>query len=209
MNEDWRNAVADVMRRLSPADDTTVRRWEDEQERLRLDSALRLMDLPPRIADDMASPTLNTEREPIPSIARAIEAGQRMILLAGLAGTGKTVAAVWIVHRMRGAYFIRIPYLLELGENHKTAWNAERALLRSALVLDEVGEELDWQRGKVDQILAVRYDMAANCVTVVTTNLELNAFAQRYGERIASRFRDPRYCVIIPCLDVIRPRRGK
>lgn len=210
MVEDWRDIVARVAGKLRPQDAAAVREWETEQERLRLASALRTMDLPDRILADLDSPDLDPDRHPIPAIKDALVEGQRMVLLAGTAGTGKTVAAAWIVHRLPGAYFLRLTRYLALESSHKTAWEAERASLRSALVIDEIGEEEDWQRGKVDQLLAVRYDMASSATTICTSNLTISAFRERYGERIASRFRDPRYCAIIMCRAQVRPqRKGK
>lgn len=210
MSEDWRDIVTQVANKLSPKDDEVVRKWEADRERMRLESALRCADIPKRVLRDLQSQSFDCTKHPIPKIQKHIAKGQRMVLLLGAAGTGKTVGATWVIHHLPGAYFIRMTHYIALSHNHKTAWDAERASLRSALVVDEIGEEQDWERGSVDQLLAARYDMLPDCTTLCTSNLTPSDFGERYGERILSRFRDPRYCAVIACQNAIRPqRRGK
>jgi DNA replication protein DnaC len=209
-DDEWKIVAEDIVRRISaPAHDAAVRQWEKRQAELQYESRIREADIPSMLVDDITSPTLDLDRHPTPAIDQALKGGQRMILLTGTPGTGKTVAATCAVLRFRGAYFLRVPDYLAMIQSYQTRWNAERASLRSALVLDELGEEQDRHRPEVDSLLSFRYSVAANHVTITTTNLTTSAFREAYGERIVSRFRDPRYCVIISCKDTIRPRRTK
>jgi len=190
-----------------PASDEAVRQWEQTQARLEYESRLRSADLPPVLAADLQSPDLDRSRHPIPALRESIAAGRRMVLLTGVPGTGKTVAAICVALEHRGAYFIRVSNYLALAQSYQTQWQAEKATLRSALVLDDLGEEADHYRAAVDSLLSGRYNLAPDCITIVTSNLTNREFADAYGERIVSRFRDPRHCAVIPCRAVIRPRR--
>lgn len=206
----WKAIADELLAKMGgPADDAAVHAWQAKQDALARKSRLREADVPGVVLADVESPNLDTTRHPIPALIKAIDAGQRMVLLTGLPGSGKTVAAVFAVQHFPGAYFARVPDLLALQWSAKTRWQAERATLRSALVLDELGEEADHKRAEVDQLLSGRYNLATSCITICTTNLRTSEFRDAYGERIVSRFRDPRYCAIIACKDTLRPRRGK
>lgn len=210
MNDDWKTIAREALTKINrPQDAEKVREWELKQRQLERASNMRSGEFPRVLTEDLNNPRLDTRRHPIPAIEKCIAAGQRMILLAGPPGTGKTVAAGYVICGMRGAQFLRAIDYATWAQSYKTQWQAEKAAMRSALLLDELGEEDDYHRPRIDHLLSGRYNDATACTTIVTTNMQVKAFGEAYGERIVSRFRDPRYCSIIACRDTVRPRRPR
>jgi DNA replication protein DnaC len=131
-----------------------------------------------------------------------------MLLLLGKVGCGKTVAACWAIlknYRYRTVY-MRIPgdmppqkywlgatfvSLAELAS--ASLWDPEDRALRdrcdatSLLILDDMGLERGDGAAAVTQLLTSRE--AGKRRTILTSNLSLSAFAERYGERVTDRIR--------------------
>jgi DNA replication protein DnaC len=127
-------------------------------------------------------------------------------VFAGLSGTGKTTAASYLVAtgqpvRMTGAWtraesprFLHAEGLfaaasLTAGSEADVEMrkNLERAQI---LAIDDLGLEKDPRKRfqpYLDWLFNARYSGAG--WTVVTTNLPIDSFRQRYGERIYDRLR--------------------
>ena len=113
------------------------------------------------------------------------------LLLAGAPGCGKTFAACWAL--LEGGYwsatFRTARSLMRLSAYSEEEMRAVEA--PELLVIDDIGAE--WSDGKgfmaamIDGLLAERH--ARNHRTVMTSNLTVRQFGQRYGARVADRLR--------------------
>jgi DNA replication protein DnaC len=133
----------------------------------------------------------------------------RFLLLLGKKGTGKTVAAALVMADIIGhvlqrarpsggeaqrgppGMFVRATTLSRLSayDAADKAW-FEDMCRTPILVLDDVGTELagDVFRAHLYELLDRRYSKSRR--TVITSNLDKKAFAERYGDRIADRLRE-------------------
>jgi hypothetical protein len=136
-----------------------------------------------------------------------------LVCLSGNPGCGKTTAAAsWIWRylndsanwapdrRMLGtpAVIPARPLPLFIKAARLSRWERydakemDKLLLAARLVIDDLGVEFQDSKGNfmaiLDEVIDVRYDESRP--TVVTTNLEADAFKLRYGERIADRIRE-------------------
>ncbi len=148
------------------------------------------------------------ETEPVVAARRFMVDGARsMLFLAGGPGCGKTVAAcvaldlatkleaqeyLPVVKAVRVGRFVKAMDLIRLDTFDGDAWDGLVDL--PLLVVDDLGAEpLDgqgWGLSKIASLLDARYDAQAR--TVVTTNLPLEQFRQRYadGGRLIDRIRE-------------------
>jgi DNA replication protein DnaC len=115
---------------------------------------------------------------------------ERILVLGGDRGVGKTTAAAWLACQVHGARFLDATRLMRVDTYSDESMNPlERCPL---LVLDDLGTEYADVKGKlsslVDGLVNTRY--AGLRRTVVTTNLNASQFKLRYGERIADRIRE-------------------
>lgn len=123
------------------------------------------------------------------------------LILKGPVGTGKTTAACAIAEEACrqdiAVLFLRAYRLVDDLTTYKTfadkgAFDALEARLKEArlLILDDFGQEMadSWAEGKVERILADRYDQMRS--TIITTNLGSGDMRQRYQERILDRLRE-------------------
>lgn len=107
------------------------------------------------------------------------------LVLAGPAGTGKTVGAGSALLSHTGLWL-----------NARALCNVETEVgpyeAARLLILDDVGTEYAGANGysvaRVTSLIEARYE--ADARTIVTTNLSPKAFADRYGDRVADRLRD-------------------
>lgn len=119
-----------------------------------------------------------------------------IVVLSGSPGVGKTTAAgAWCVRS--GGRFTTISELARLDRYDDEKW---RAVSRCrALVIDELGNEfLDGKGfllGAIDALVNDRY--AEQLPTVITTNLGVEEFRARYGDRVADRIREAGRFVVI------------
>ena len=132
-----------------------------------------------------------------PIATEAIEAVRDysgLLVLSGQAGCGKTAAACWWLYRQppgkgRGV-FITASAMAQVSQFDAEANGRLRRAPR--LVIDDLGMEYSDTKGYFsslfDSLVNERY---ANCLPMVmTTNLGVDAFRARYGERIADRIRE-------------------
>lgn len=113
-----------------------------------------------------------------------------LVCLSGNPGSGKTVAASkWLSDR-RGGLFVKASRLSRWDRYDDAEMN--KLLKASALVIDDLGTEFQDAKGNfmaiLDEVVDVRYDHSR--ATVITTNLDGDAFKARYGERIVDRIRE-------------------
>jgi DNA replication protein DnaC len=130
------------------------------------------------------------ETEAVKALHRWLESGRTFLLLTGGPGTGKTVASVEAVARLKRARFARAVETCRLGLY--THGDVERmAELRRCrlLVLDDLGAEFlsDVWLSQFDELVDYRYGERLR--TVFTSNLTPESFRDRYGARVADRIR--------------------
>lgn len=124
------------------------------------------------------------------TLALGASPAMTLVCLSGNPGSGKTVAASnWIATAGRGL-FVKAARLARWERYDNNEMNL---LLRaSRLVIDDLGTEFQDSKGNfmaiLDEVIDVRYDHSRP--TVITTNLDAEAFKARYGERIADRIRE-------------------
>jgi DNA replication protein DnaC len=137
-------------------------------------------------AADMAAPALEAMRVRFGGDDRTI------VVLAGAAGIGKTVAACWwtLNRSERAPRFVRATTFAAASRYQR----AERAdwLSAGVLVLDDLGSEYADAKGSLltdlDELVDAFYGDRRHLI--ITTNVPGREFPARYGERIASRIRE-------------------
>jgi hypothetical protein len=177
--EAW--AAREAVARAAAAAD--VRRSLEQRARLLAEKGFPLAAL-----DDALSPDLDLTCPPLARASRWNPADHPLLALAGSTGIGKTVAAAWwALHcRVPGMRFVRATTFARLrGRAHQELLDA------GGLVLDDLGEEPLDRAGVVLANLGELVDVfyQARKPLLVTSNLRDVDVAERYSERIASRWR--------------------
>lgn len=136
------------------------------------------------------------------ALAEVMRGDFRALVLAGAIGRGKTLAACWWLldgkwpnkpelepTGPRDPLFVSSARLSRWERYDNTAM--DRLLLSSRLVIDDLGEEFNDTKGNFLAVLDETVsDRIANLrPTVITTNLDVEAFKARYGARITDRIR--------------------
>ena len=128
----------------------------------------------------------------------------RDILLTGKSGLGKTfllhAMADRLIERGRNVLIISAYRMIEMLRQN---WfgneeGAPELLDAEVLMIDDLGSEPLIQNVTVEQLfnlLNERQNRGRS--TVISTNLDLTKFRERYTERIASRLSDPQRCMLI------------
>ena len=138
-----------------------------------------------------------TRTDALRSLDQQFDAGLCFVVLSGGVGVGKSAAAaVWLRERLvaHGRIWMRWLHAHHLARAARSDDGDQVALLEKVdfLVLDDLGTEfLDakgWLSATLDSIVHQRH--GARRPTVVTTNLDVEAFRARYGERVADRIRE-------------------
>lgn len=162
---------------------------------------------------------LDTNAGPCEAVIGSISAGAKMIGLMGPTGTGKTLAAAWGLWTRRlevdrdrleadparegpspGMFITAFRY------SRIPPWDqAEHvANVTPLLVLDDLGRESADKRVDTEELLMQRYDN--DLLTIFTTNLDGEGFADAYDNRIVSRILE--VGAIHEVSDVLRPGQG-
>lgn len=149
-----------------------------------------------------------------------------LLVLAGLPGTGKSVAAAWAVEggpprkypgndergrpEWKGWRFERLPEFISSGELSTMAqWTEEykRLLQVCLLAVDDVGIEHSFSGQsvqKLNELVSRRFDDELK--TILTTNMPRSRFEREYGARMMDRIDDRKGWV---GLDGQRSMRGE
>ena len=176
-----------------------LRDLEREVEVTKAAGALTKRGVPEKDARAVAEMSLD-ETDAIKACKAAVEARDRIIVLAGPPGVGKTTAAGWLVSKALSPHWhfdplssARFMTALELARISVYDDDAMAAVERpDLLVIDDVGAEYADAKGMfstiIDGVVNARY--ARSLTTVITTNLNATLFRERYGERVIDRIRE-------------------
>jgi len=128
----------------------------------------------------------------------------RDLLLTGSTGLGKTfllrAMAERLIERNVNVLIISAFRMLEMlrksyFENDESAAEMMEA---EVLMIDDLGSEPLMQNVTVEQLFNLLNERQnSNLSTVISTNLAMDKFRERYTERIASRLRDSRTCKVL------------
>jgi hypothetical protein len=118
------------------------------------------------------------------------DAGRPILVLSGGLGTCKTGSACWMLGQHWGGVFVKAKQLLGIAFDQPTRY-AE--VVRSRyVVLDDAGAEVQDDKGHWLATFTDAFDdwYGSGAKLIVTTNLERDQFARRYGERVIDRIRE-------------------
>jgi DNA replication protein DnaC len=120
------------------------------------------------------------------------------LVLSGGKGTGKsTAAAVWLYENVppEGAPTYQRRYWwngTKIARTNGYAKDYEKMIQSKLMVIDDLGVEYQDKNGnfqqRLDELMDERYSNFRK--TIITTNLNAEAFKDRYGERVADRMRE-------------------
>lgn len=175
------------------AQDAPRRAEADAVERSHRDARLRRSGaaLPPDVRDLVVSGGLEIGKTPA---GRSVERWARsdgwpVLVLVGGTGVGKSVAASWWLSGREG--FLRTATAVAAAWDSTTVRAQENRELLSdsaALVMDDVGTELDRHIPAMGAALRELMECRQDKKTIITTNLGKDAWRDRYpDERLASR----------------------
>jgi DNA replication protein DnaC len=154
-------------------------RMDAERRRFRRDRA----QIPPRLWEKLDA---GLDSEAAQAVARFVASDATFLVLAGKVGCGKTAAACSALDK-RGGKFMKAAGVTRARFNDEQ-WN--EVLRATVLVIDDLGtESLDqggWAAGALAELFDHRYDWQAK--TILTTNLDPDAFKARYCEADGGRF---------------------
>ena len=133
------------------------------------------------------------------------ESRYRDILLTGKSGLGKTfllhAMAERLIERDRNVLIISAYRMLEMLRQNwfgNEDGGADDLLDAEVLMIDDLGSEPLMQNVTVEQLFNLLNERQNRGLsTVISTNLDLARFRERYTERIASRLSDPKKCMLI------------
>ena len=131
----------------------------------------------------------------------------RDILLSGKSGLGKTfllhAMAERLIERDVNVLIISAYRMLEMLRKSyfDNEQGASELLDADILMIDDLGSEPLMQNITVEQLFNLLNERQNRGLsTVISTNLDMARFRERYTERIASRLRDSRRCKVINLL---------
>lgn len=135
------------------------------------------------------------------------ETAYRDLVLTGGTGLGKTfllhAMAERLIERNVNVLLISAYRTLEILRKSYYSNDLEQNDLMEAevLMIDDLGSEPMMQNVTVEQLFNLLNERQnRNLSTVISTNLDMAKFRERYTERIASRLRDSRYCKVLNLL---------
>lgn len=131
----------------------------------------------------------------------------RDLVLSGSTGLGKTfllhAMAEKLIERDVNVLLISAYRMQEiLRKNYFENEHGSSELQEAdVLMIDDLGSEPLMQNVTVEQLFNLLNERQnRNLATVISTNLDMVTFRERYTERIASRLRDSRYCKVLNLL---------
>lgn len=134
-----------------------------------------------------------THTEAVKTVTEFMNGEKTLLVLAGGVGTGKSVASGDACGKVRSARFIKAMDLLRIGIYGEAAEKFARECKTVALlVIDDLGTEPRDEKGyaaaNFEAAMDYRYD--AQLKTILTTNLDFDAFKKRYCDGGGDRFMD-------------------
>lgn len=132
-----------------------------------------------------------------PAISRVLSWAcdeRNVLVISGDKGCGKTVASTWWARRQAFTpRFVRATTFAASSRYDREDPRGRQAILSApGLVLDDLGTEFLDEKGSflvdLDELIDVYY--ADRRPLIVTTNLKLEQFRERYGARIEDRMRE-------------------
>jgi DNA replication protein DnaC len=176
----WRNCAL----RDEPSCPRQIRAFDEARDAAHLEERLADAGIPKALLVDAMNP------KPTKATAYVddwLPSNRRILVLAGLPGVGKSVAAAYAIRRYRGRW-AKASYIAKVqgfSQEHENA----RARLKETrlLVIDDLGAEnnTDHSRSAIEELIADRYDEGVR--TVITTNLDAKQFKAAYTARIRDR----------------------
>lgn len=143
------------------------------------------MGIPPKDSEKIRAGSLSET-----DAVKALRGNDLIVCLSGNPGCGKTTAAGDALFRARQGLFVKAARLSRWQRYEDSEMN--KLLRAQVLVIDDLGTEFQDEKGNfmaiLDEVIDVRYDHRRK--TIITTNLDAEAFKARYGERIADRIRE-------------------
>ena len=131
----------------------------------------------------------------------------RDLLLTGGTGLGKTfllrAMADRLIERDRNVLIISAYRMLDMMRKsyYENDSSATELLDTEVLMIDDLGSEPLMPNVTVEQLFFLLNERQNRGLsTVISTNLEMEKFRERYTERIASRLRDSRCCKVLTLL---------
>ena len=135
------------------------------------------------------------------------DSAYRDLVLTGSTGLGKTfllhAMADRLIERDINVLLISAYRMLEiLRKNYfENDQGVSELLGADVLMIDDLGSEPMMQNVTVEQLFNLLNErQGRNLSTVISTNLDMAKFRERYTERIASRLRDSRCCKVLNLL---------
>ena len=135
------------------------------------------------------------------------ECTYRDLVLSGSTGLGKTfllhAMAEKLIEKDVNVLLISAYRMLEILRKSYFENDSGSSELQEAdvLMIDDLGSEPLMQNVTVEQLFNLLNERQNNNhATVISTNLDMASFRERYTERIASRLRDSRYCKVLNLL---------
>lgn len=161
-----------------------IRAFDESREAAKLTERLAEAGIPRALLEVALSPG--------PTLARTrvddwLPGTERLLVLAGPPGVGKSVAAAYAIRRYRGTW-VRAS---QIGKAQGFDGEAKALLYRlrntRLLVIDDVGAEnvTDFSRSALEDLVGERYDDGVR--TILTTNLDAKTFKATYTARLCDR----------------------
>ena len=132
----------------------------------------------------------------------------RNMLLTGKSGLGKTfllrAMAARLLQRGIPVLLISAYEFLETARKDyfgNDSGEMDELLNTEVLMLDDIGSEPMVQNITIEQLFRLVNQRLNRCLPLlISTNLNLEEFRERYTERIASRMTDPHQCQVVPLM---------
>lgn len=166
-----------------------VAEWRKREEKKTNECLIRkylAYGIPDGIADELVIknyPPLPVEQE----MLSRLKAGSKIIILCGLLGTGKTIAACrWLSEAWDGEYVKAFDYCALSDHMDKDRERINTVRNVESLVLDELSMEVERDQYKIEALLHHRLDRR-KLQTVVLINKSPNDARKHIGARITSR----------------------
>ena len=180
--ENWRGDI-----KFTEKHEREVNKYEEIWKRVHHQEMLENLRIPKRYW----KVTLNFKSKVCKYIKQFIEKKSRCLVISGGAGCGKTSGVcAYLIEQHRGMF-------VDVSEIKTAVFSYDFDFLDDIkkcdiLVIDDLGLEHKDESGFfasiVDEIFNTRYSQ--DKITLITTNLNIDGFRERYGERVIDRIRE-------------------